>query len=244
MKKLLALLMSLLMVMALVGCTKTEPTVEPTPDPDPEPIGEVAGGWTIYEDETVAQITPEAQAALDKALEGYTGAGFTPIALLGTQVVAGTNYEILCKETLVTATPVTKLAVVVVYEDLDKNATITAVHDIDLGELKDKDSSNPDTYGIPGGWTINPDLTTVNLPADAAKAFSAVTEGLLGATYQPIALLGTQVVAGTNYAILATQTMVTAEPVTYVGVMYIYAGVDGTNEMLNFAVLDLADYNN
>ena len=64
---------------------------------------------------------------------------------------------------------------------------------------------------ILGGWNID-EMKSVNFPQKAASAFTAITGGLVGADYQPVLYVGSQVVNGTNYCILAVQTLTTAEP--------------------------------
>ena len=74
----------------------------------------------------------EAQAAFDKATAEFDGNDLEPMALLATQVVAGTNYAILCHSELVTAEPVESIQVVIVYEDLEGNATISGISNLDI----------------------------------------------------------------------------------------------------------------
>lgn len=62
-----------------------------------------------------------------------------------------------------------------------------------------------------GGWNID-EMKGCNLPQKAASAFTAVTGGLMGADYQPVLYVGSQLVNGTNYCILAIQTIITAKP--------------------------------
>ena len=82
-----------------------------------------------------AQAAPavSAQAALEKALEGMVGASYEPVACLGTQVVAGTNYCILCRITPVVPKPTSHFALVYVYRALDGTAKILDVQDLALG---------------------------------------------------------------------------------------------------------------
>ena len=54
----------------------------------------LAGGWQAAES---AEVTEQALEAFSIACEAIDGAGYEPIALLGTQVVAGMNYCILCR---------------------------------------------------------------------------------------------------------------------------------------------------
>ncbi len=62
-----------------------------------------------------------------------------------------------------------------------------------------------------GGWNFD-EFKGVRLPQKAASAFSAAAEGLTGASYVPLLYVGTQVVNGTNYAFIALQTLILAEP--------------------------------
>ena len=95
-----------------------------------------------------------------------------------------------------------------------------------------------ETEPVSGGWTANADDPTL-IPEAALEAFNKATEELVGCDYEPIALLGSQVVAGTNYCLLCKCTVVTPDaPVSYV-LMYIYSGVDGTNEVLDIQDITL-----
>ena len=77
----------------------------------------------------------EAQAAYDKAKAAYDGTSPQPLTLLGTQVVAGTNYAFLAKGKTETDNPRSAIQVVIVYEDLEGNAEITNICTLDLGEF-------------------------------------------------------------------------------------------------------------
>ena len=85
---------------------------------------ESTGGWT---EPATPGMTSEAKAALDKACETLTGAEYTPVALLATQVVAGENYRIVCESKPSVPADETEpyFVVVTVYEDLQGNAEIT-----------------------------------------------------------------------------------------------------------------------
>ncbi len=88
----------------------------------------ISGGW--YEPET-PEVTTDAKAALEKAVNGLVGAEYKPVALLEKQVVAGTNYCMLCKVTSVTIQPASSYKIVEVYADLEGNAKITQVYDFE-----------------------------------------------------------------------------------------------------------------
>lgn len=58
-----------------------------------------------------------------------------------------------------------------------------------------------------GGWNI--DVTVDKLPQKVATAMSLLEETLIGAEYDVIAYLGTQVANGINHAVLAEQILTT-----------------------------------
>ena len=67
-----------------------------------------------------------------------TGIGYIPIAYLGSQVVAGTNYAFLCQA--VTAYPGSLeiepgYVMVYLYQDLSGNVEITEYRNLEIGEL-------------------------------------------------------------------------------------------------------------
>ena len=74
--------------------------------------------------------TPEAQAAFDAATAELDGCVYTLVALLGTQVVAGTNYRLLCTMEPVVPDAQASYVLMTVYAGLDGNAEITAIDDI------------------------------------------------------------------------------------------------------------------
>lgn len=58
-----------------------------------------------------------------------------------------------------------------------------------------------------GGWNI--DVTVNKLPQKVATAMGKLEETLIGAEYEPIAYLGSQVTNGVNHAVLAEQIVTT-----------------------------------
>lgn len=60
-----------------------------------------------------------------------------------------------------------------------------------------------------GSWNI--DVNTNGMPQKVASAFGKISEELIGAEYEFIAYIGTQVVNGVNHGVLATQTVLTGK---------------------------------
>ena len=83
-----------------------------------------------------------------------------------------------------------------------------------------------------GSWDIS-EVKSVNLPQKVASAFVAVTGGLTGADYMPIAFLGSQIVKGTNYRILALQTLTTANPIKRFVKMIINVDTEGVASLVS-----------
>ena len=75
------------------------------------------------------------------------------------------------------------------------------------------------------------------------EIYDQATEKLDGNELEPMALLGTQVVAGTNYAFLCHSTLQTEETINGIQVVTVYEDLDGNAEIINICTVDPADYN-
>ncbi len=58
---------------------------------------------------------------------------------------------------------------------------------------------------IAGGWSLKE--ISNKLPEEVEKGFKEVTQHLVGASYEPVLYVGSQVVAGINYMIICKQTL-------------------------------------
>lgn len=149
----------------------------------------VDGGWSRAESPVV---TEETKILLKKATDGMVGADYTPVAYLGSQIVAGRNHAILCRITPVVPNPVAGYGIVRIFEDLNGNAKITGV---------DNAAVTISFQDAPGGWypTGSPEL-----PAPL-KTGAAIALRLAKTDYVPVALLGEQIVAGKKYFLLCAK---------------------------------------
>lgn len=156
MKKIIALVLVALMAMTMVfACAEEAPEeveiveeeVEETEDEKPEEeetedgwladeleelqeADELDGGWTASESPA---LTEDIQAIFDKAVEDIDGYTVTPVAYLGSQVVAGTNYAFLCQGKF---DDDAKLSYIMLYvtQDTEGNVEILDIADFDIGE--------------------------------------------------------------------------------------------------------------
>jgi hypothetical protein len=118
MTRLTALLLTVLLVLSMIPAAVAE--------------GPLAGGWTAANDPTVTQ---ERSDLFDKALDGMVGVDYTPVAYLGSQVVAGTNHYFLCLSRVVIPDAIPKYVLVFIYEDLQGSAKIMNIADFDFGSF-------------------------------------------------------------------------------------------------------------
>ena len=82
-----------------------------------------------------------------------------------------------------------------------------------------------------GGWNID-EMKGVNLPQKVQSAFTEITSGLVGAEYEPVLYVGSQLVNGTNYCIIALQTLVTRETTKQLVKMVIHVDLDGAARLV------------
>ena len=83
---------------------------------------------------------------------------------------------------------------------------------------------------LSGGWEVTEDAT---ITSEAEAVFDKATEDLEGAEYEPLNLLATQIVAGTNYCFLCRITPVIPDPVPEYAFVYIYEDLQGNAEILD-----------
>lgn len=90
-----------------------------------------------------------------------------------------------------------------------------------------------------GGWEVNAGALDINKNSAAKTAFEKAVDGLLGVDYQPIYLLGTQTVAGTNYCILAKTKVVYPGAEASYALVYVSEDLNGNAEVSS--VTDLSE---
>ena len=116
MKKMLSFVLAALLLLS-VAAAVAEPMV---------------GGWSVAENNAV---TEEQKAVFDKAIEKLMGISHESVAYLGSQLVAGTNHCFLCKATVIYPDAVPSYKLVYIYQDLQGDATVTQVADLDIASL-------------------------------------------------------------------------------------------------------------
>ena len=89
------------------------------------------GGWKIG-DLTECKLPQKAASVFTSATEGLTGATYTPLLFVGTQLVNGTNYCFIALQTLILATPRKRLVKMIVNESSSGKVSIVNVNSIGI----------------------------------------------------------------------------------------------------------------
>ncbi|MBQ5991782.1 MAG: hypothetical protein IJL62_04455 [Clostridia bacterium] len=237
MKKTIAMILCVLMIAASVACTgmkiESSESFEIHEETNETVGGTVAGGWANAENPA---MTDGLRAIFEKALEGMLGVKYVPVACLGTQVVAGTNYCFLAQATVVYPDATPKYVLVYVYCDLSGDASV-----MNIADLPVVPNENGETMLIPdepltGGWAY---AESYEVTDEMKDRLSKALETLVGASYEPVANLATQVVAGTNRCLLCKVTPVVPDAVPHYALVYVYETLEGGAELLHVIDIDV-----
>ena len=215
--------------------TTPESSDDPTDDPTDE-SSDIIGGYWKFSDLSAENVTEEEQTVFDKAMESFDGVDYEPKDVIATQTVSGTNYAFLCIDTVVYPGAEPHWSIVTVYEDLQENAEVTNIVNIDISDIKTLENISEKNMG--GSWKSVSKEGAVPLP----EAVKAALDRNDGVSLSSIAVLGTQVVAGTNYRLLVYGNLITAEPRTDLYVVDVYENLDGEAEITSIAPFDLLAY--
>ena len=196
------------------------------------------GDWEIPESLGEADLTDDEKETFQKALGAQSGADYEPIAVLATQVVAGENLAYLCRGA--STDGAAQWNIVVVYKDLQGNASITGAAAFDLADIKTTDEAA--STEAAGAWEVRQASYGVAMTAEAAQAFTKAIASYDDLQINPLALLGTQQGDGTDYLILGTHNGATQDSAPAVFVVNVHESADGAAELIDESKLDLLAY--
>jgi len=217
MRRLFTVTLGMLCAASIMGCgakannTESQATTasqESTLTKEAEEISEtnesapITGGWVINNDFDGTDDA-NAMSAFEKATEDLDGYRYDVAAVLGSQIVAGTNYLYLCRAEMVVPDAKPEYVILKVYEDLEGNAEITGI----LRLLEGKE-----------GWEYNDANPYMDENEEIKVAFDKALEGLTGVEYKPIAYIGYK---DNSYAVLTKITITSVEPLTSLSMVYI-----------------------
>ncbi len=224
-------------------------------DDDP-PKEIVAGGWMnedIFYSIPFYELDPASFEPLEQVKKSLLGVDYEALALLGKQIVAGTNYAYLCKATVVAPDAQPYLAVVFVYQTLEGDCQLLKIQPIDVGigasegDFMDM-AVEPPAGPLMGGWTVDPlciqlEESDVNFDEETKAKWKEAKEHfnncdvLRDMSHAPLYCLATQVVAGMNYCYLSIEN----ETDFYLD--YVYVDLEGKTEVTSMRLFDYPQLN-
>lgn len=223
-----SLIILLLLVIIVTGCKNKEKK---------ENKELVDGGWEIVLTNKQVYIPEDAKNAFDNAFnkDSYD---LNIVALLAKQVVSGTNYMFLCKDN-----SSNDYKIVIVYNNLDNVSQITKMAYFDYTKYAHNNTQYYPDRTV-GRWdVIIPDEET-ELDEEVRDIYNTGIQKVPNIDYKPIALLGKQVVSGTNYAVLAYgKLQKTDTPEKGIFLLTVYKDLNGTIDIPSLSYIDLKEFN-
>ncbi len=244
---------AMIAAMLMAGCAQQKPAEpaetavpeetptavpEETAQPQETALSEIPGGWTVNTDFNT-QMADYDMIRMGTALEEFVGAGYTPVQVIATQVVNGTNYAYLAMGQTVTADPISNYYVLTINETPSGEVSLLNIKKIDITDIKTKDSNET----LLGGWQATGTGKPGMLPGEEAqasfdKACESLEEGLM---LNPVVLFGTQIAAGTNYAALCRGRHDGEDEYTLYVTKW-FSSVDGSSEITSNELFDIGYY--
>ena len=108
-------------------------------------------------------------------------------------------------------------------------------------ETKVDEATEQASQTLGGGWQMSEEGASSLLTPEEAEIFQKAMGEIDGVSYEPVCVVGQQVVAGMNYAYLCKATPTTADAQTEWSIVVIYAALDGSATFTSASPLDLAD---
>jgi len=175
---------------------------------------DVAFGALEIINEPATKLPQDVATAMGTINEGFLGATYTPIWVIGRQLVNGFNYHILCKEVRSTRTKQVHIVNIVI--------NIPPVQ---------SDNTKPKAEVV----SI---VEEVKLPADIQEVFDAGT-AVAGVQYKPIAYVGKQLVNGTNYYFICQARIVYPGSEPFAAFVTVNKNLNGNSTLLSVEPIPL-----
>ena len=222
---------------ALAGCAGNATPSSSADSGSSNAASAAVGGWT-YTPLDEVHLDADTQKLYKDATADKDAAGYTPVAVLATQVVAGSNCAFLCEGADST------WHVVVVYKDPQGALSTVSDETIDIANVKTADlSTDGGDEGFVGAWSVLMPEAPLVLPENAWIAFDDADEGFDDLDLVPIASLGSQVASGTNYRVLCAGQATESDPASLY-IVDVYAPANGSPTFSSMSYFDLLSYIN
>ena len=189
----------------------------------------LVGGWQVNQGSLSPRDNQEAMTAFNQAAAKQKAYRYQVISVLGEQCVAGTNYSYLCRRQETKPDAELSYVIVNVYQNLKGQSIITGTK-----ELLPYAEKN-----LEGGWSYNQGRPEMVYNTRVERAFRKSLNGLVGADFEPIAYVGSQVVSGMNYALFCGVTPVIPNGERHFCLVTFHQALDGTAEPLDMEDVDI-----
>lgn len=156
------------------------------------------GGWNVKFNTNYPQKVASAVSSF--VTEPRLGCEYKDVAYLGDQVVAGTKHAVLMEQTVIVGKDIKNAVVGYFYE---APGTI----DVALSGIETLVEGG-DAFG---GTKVE---ISLEIPEDAKAALDAALKGLVGSNVKPVVYIGSKVVKGTEYKLIAEVSPVVPNPTT------------------------------
>lgn len=237
----LALAMALAMSLAFTACggsdQAAEEDAEATEATETEEAAEqMSGGWEVVSEPAQSALPGDVQEAFDEFMKNYNDE-LIPMAYYGRQESSlGTNYQLLCK-----STNDNELETVVLHEDPELGMD-AVINQFIIADYTEGSGAALDGDPDEGEWEVSDSAVGSQITEEAQAAYDNARASYDGTAPQPLTLLGTQVVAGTNYAFLAKGQTDTDNPRSAVQVVIVYEDLEGNAQITNINTLDMGEF--
>ena len=234
-KQIISIMLISTIAVGISACTSGKSDHDEVPEPE-------TGAWTINHQQNKAKLPENVEKAFNKAIENHTKSTLEPVAYIGSQVVAGMNYMILCQDLPEGQEPEASYKIAIIYADLEGNAELTSLNDFDYVKYTEGEGKKS-KGGLSGGWYAASEAVGSEIPENVMNAYGKATEAVCWewAEVDLLAYLGSQVVSGTNYAILCHGKLTEDESVDQIFVAKIYEDTEGNAEVSNIYTIDLTE---
>ena len=233
-KKLLVVLLILLCCF-LVGCTKKETKKEIKEEKKvEEKKQEKKEEWSLDVENSQQMLNDDIIKVFNESEEKLE-----PIALLGEQVVSGTNYMFFTKKE---EEGKKEYKIAIIYKNLQGEIKITSIKDFNVEKYANKDIEL-DTEETTGGWITNIPGKPIMLDQKTQNYFDKATSELTDMNYFPISVLAKQEKTSTNYAILCFGNSFNKNQITEIFILTINVDEEDTAKIISSKAVNLNDFN-
>ena len=231
MKKIIAILLVIMTVLALAACgSQNGAEGDGTAAETEKPAKTDSGLYTLTDGVYSLAENKAAADAFTKATEKFEIYLYEPVAVLGSMQENGdTVYSYLCRGQGPVSGTVPEYAIVNVTVEEDGEASVTGTSSV--VEIAGE--------GKVGAWDSNPGDFRLDKNPKVQTAFETATAEITDTVYEPIAFVGSQVVAGKNYAVFCAKAPAGQDAEKSFCVLTIYADLEGHAEITEIKDTDI-----